>query len=55
MKQMEDEANKRIKQYRDYASQLKARYLVYEEEAGAHYERITEDMRLKVKNQLAAQ
>jgi hypothetical protein len=45
----------RIQQYREFAYQLKDRYRVYEQEAAAHYERITEDMRLKVRKQLAEQ
>ena len=52
LKQMEDEAKKRIQQYRDFAYQLKDRYRVYEQEAAAHYERITEEMRIKVKKQM---
>lgn len=55
LKQMEDEAKQRIQQYREFAYQLKDRYRVYEQEAAAHYERITEDMRLKVRKQLAEQ
>ena len=55
LKQMEDEAKQRIQQYREFAYQLKDRYRVYEQEAAAHYERITEDMRVKVRKQLAEQ
>jgi len=52
LKAMENDAKERIKQYRDFAYQLKDRYRVYEQEAAAHYERITEDMRVKVREQL---
>ena len=55
LKQMEDEAKQRIQHYREFAYQLKDRYRVYEQEAAAHYERITEDMRVKVRKQLAEQ
>ena len=55
LKQMEEEARKRIQQYREFAYQLKDRYRVYEQEAAAHYERVTEEMRGKVKKQLKDQ
>ena len=55
LKQMEDEAKKRIQQYREFAYQLKDRYRVYEQEAAAHYEKITEEMRQKVRKQLKDQ
>jgi len=55
LKQMEEEAKARIKQYKDFAEQLRDRYRVFEQEAAAHYEKIAEDMRAKVKKQMKEQ
>lgn len=55
LRMMEEESRSRIAQYRDYALQLKDRYQEFEHEAAAHYEKIAEEMRAKVKKQIKDQ